>query len=137
MVGHSVWDARKPGKWPGPAVLEIGPQLRACKGDRVGVPRDRVVQLGLRRSASSLRRGGGDGGTVAGEDPFEHLGRGQRTVVGRAGQGVCLIGAEDEVGVVLDATAGEHRVEQLPVFGVTTPWTTSVVMPWAMCTVEA
>lgn len=62
------------------------------------------MQLGLRRSARSLRRGGGDGRTVAGEDPFEHLGCGQRTFVSRAGQGVCVIEAADEVGVVLDAT---------------------------------
>ena len=115
MVGHNLGDARQPREGSGSGVLRVSTQHGRGEGDRVGVPRDRVVQLGLRRSARSLRRGGGDGGTVAGEDPFEHLGRGQRTVVGRAGQGVCLIGAEDEVGVVLDATAGEHRVEQLPV----------------------
>lgn len=85
MVGHNLGDARQPGEGAGSGVFRVSTQHGCGEGDRVGVPRDRVVQLCFRGGVCGARRGGGHGGAVAGEDAFEHLCGGHCTVVGRAG----------------------------------------------------
>ena len=84
-------------------------------GDRVGIPLRGFVEAG--GGAGGVRElGGGRGrGAVTADDPVEGVDGGQLFI--DAGQelfvGVGRFG--DEVDVVLGLSAGEHRVEELPV----------------------
>ena len=78
-----------------------------AEGDGVGVPDHRIVQLRLDPSGRDGGGGRGDGGAVAGEDAFEHLGGGE--LVAEAGQGDLVRvggGGEHDVGVVLACGRG-------------------------------